>query len=166
MRLFKVCGFAIQAIWGGVSSAGRKGFSKGISMEGLAFITLISIFNADAGAGQFWSEDPVTNTLIISSNALILVDWAQTRYGANRPDQFEETGWAKNFTGRRPTSGDVTRYNLGALVLMNTAGYFLPEKAETFGMTWNPKKSLYFTVTSVQAHTVHNNAEVGVKLEW
>lgn len=125
---------------------------------------LVAIGRAEAG--EFWSEDPVTNTSIVAANVLLLADWAQTRYGTDRPDQFEETGLALHFTGAHPTTGDVNRYNLGVLILMNVGGYYLPEKASFFGLEWNPKKCLYMGVTAVEAHTVNHNVEAGVKLQF
>lgn len=131
----------------------------------LGFVAFLGMAGT-AKAGEFWSKDPITNTSIVAANVLLLADWAQTRYGTDRPDQFEETGFARHFTGEHPTTGEVNRYNASVLLLMNVGGYFLPEKASFFGMEWNPKKSLYLGIAVVEADTVHHNAEAGVKLEF
>jgi hypothetical protein len=130
-------------------------------------VLLVSLIVASqCQAGQFWSEDKTTNGLIIASNVLTVVDCAQTMYGANRPDQYEEVGWAENFIGRRPTSGDVTRYCLAVLAGQNIAGYFLPERATFLGLTFNPKKILYFGITAIEVDVVISNYHTGVKLEF
>lgn len=119
-----------------------------------------------AADGQFWSRDKTTNALIVSSNLLLVIDWAQTRYGTDRPGQFEESGIAEHFTGTHPTTGAVNRYNVSALVLLNVLGYYLPERATIFGQPWNPKKTLYFGATAVEGVTVYNNYQAGVKLQF
>jgi hypothetical protein len=133
---------------------------------GAVLLFTVMALTSQAVAGQFWSDDKTTNGLIIASNVLLVVDWAQTRYGTDRPDQFEESGFAEHFTGTHPTTGEVNRYNATALVLLNTLGYFLPERATLWGMEWNPKKSLYFGATAVEGVTVYNNYEAGVKLDF
>jgi hypothetical protein len=132
-----------------------------------AFLILVALaFASQATAGQFWSEDKTTNGLIISANVLTVLDWAQTRYGTDRPDEYEETGFARHFTGSHPTTSEVNRYNASVLLLMNIAGYYLPEEAMFFGMRWNPKKSLYFGMTAIEGYTVYNNYQAGVKLDF
>jgi hypothetical protein len=135
-------------------------------MKKVMAILALSMASGAAVAGQFWSEDKATNWLIIAANSLVVIDWAQTRYGTDRPGEFEESGFAEHFTGTHPTTGEVNRYNTAVLLLMNTAGYFLPEEHTLFGMRWNPKKSLYFGMTAIEGVTVHNNYEAGVKLQF
>jgi hypothetical protein len=123
-----------------------------------AFLTLVVLaFASQATAGKFWSEDKTTNGLIISANVLTVLDWAQTRYIADNPDQFREVGPAQKFIGEHPSTGEVNSYFMASILLMNGVGYFLPESAVTFGRKWNPKKSLYVGVTAIEGVTVANN---------
>lgn len=132
---------------------------------GAFLLFAVMALSSHATAGRFWSDDPVTNGLIVSSNVLLLLDWGQTQYGSDRPDEFEETGFARHFTGAHPTTREVNQYNGAVLILMNTAGYFLPEEAYFFGWRWNPKKSLYFGVATVEGVTVYENYQAGVKFD-
>lgn len=133
---------------------------------GALLIFTLMAFASQAMAGRFWSDDKATNTAIISANTLFIIDWAQTQYGSDRPDQFEESGFARHFTGDHPSTREVNTYNASAMLLMNVMGYFLTEHHTLFGMEWNPKKSLYFGVTAVEGVTVYNNYQAGVKLDF
>ncbi len=131
-----------------------------------ATFILAATLTTNAQAASFWSEDKATNGAIVAANVLLVVDWAQTRYGTDRPHRFEEIGFARRFVGAHPSNDEVNRYNVAALVLMNTAGYLLPEQASFFGMQWNPKKSFYFGMTAIEGHTVYGNYQAGVKLDF
>lgn len=115
-------------------------------------------------AGEFWSDDPVTNTSMIAANALLLLDWGQTRYSSSKG--YKEVGLAKNFIGEYPTVNQVDRYFAASIIVTNAAGYFMPESANFFGIEFNPKKTFYIGVSVVQANTVENNYQLGVRADF
>lgn len=148
-------------------------------MKKLIFLFL---FAGPAYAGDWWTDSKLTNGLMISVNVLLIADWAQTRYIADnlkcdnpqiyagvitagdalpifppQCERFHENGLAQHFIGDRPTTGDVNRYFLSSLVLMNSIGYFLPDKY---------KNVFYFGVASFEANVVYQNADIGIKLEF
>jgi hypothetical protein len=129
-----------------------------------AFLMLVVLaFASQAAAGQFWSEDKTTNGLIISANVLTVLDWAQTRYIADNPDQFREVGPAQKFIGEHPSTGEVNSYFVASILLMNGVGYFLPEESTIFGVQWSPKKILYIGASIHEAYYVQNNYEIGIR---
>jgi hypothetical protein len=136
-------------------------------MKKKALVLALLAVAGNASAGQFWSEDKATNGAIIAANALTVLDWAQTRHISNNPDRFHEAGFAQQFIGKHPTTGEVDRYFVKSLVLANGIGYFLPERASFFGLfDWNPKKTLYFSASAWEGYTVNHNYQTGVKLEF
>jgi hypothetical protein len=132
---------------------------------GAFLLFMIMALANQATAGQFWSEDKTTNGLIVASNVLLAADWAQTRYATDRPTEFHESGLAEEFIGIHPTTSQVNHYFAAVILTSNTLGYFLPEKATTFGFSWNPKKSFYIGITAVEGKVVYDNIQVGVKLD-
>jgi hypothetical protein len=123
---------------------------------------LLLIGCCDARAGRFWSDDPVTNGFIISTNVLSVIDWAQTRHIADNPDEFQEEAFAENFIGKHPTTKEVNSYFTASIILTNGIGYFLPEKATIFSLKFNPKKTFYLVATAFEAYTVENNYRIGI----
>lgn len=129
-----------------------------------AIFFILAVSN-HASAGQFWSEDKTTNALIISANALALIDWRQTRYIAKNPDRFHERGIASHFIGEHPSTGDVDQYFALSIILTNGIGYFLPESATVFGLQFNPKKSFYIGANIYEGYYVLNNIELGIRIQ-
>jgi hypothetical protein len=126
------------------------------------------IISGSAAAENGWplSNDAITNTAIISANLFIVTDWAQTRYIADHPEEFMEGGWAENFIGTYPTTGEVNSYFVKSLMLMNVIGYFLPESSEIFGVEFNPKKTFYISASAVHGAFAYENAQIGVGVKF
>ena len=129
---------------------------------------LLALLASDIYAANFWSEDRVTNTAIVTANAFIIADWAQTRHIADNPMSPEkygyyEKGFAENFIGRHPTTKEVNQYFLASICLTNFTGYLLPEKATLFGVTFNPKKSFYVGVAIFEGNFIYKNSNIGVR---
>jgi hypothetical protein len=118
---------------------------------------LLALASAQAWGGSFWSDDPITNTAMITANTLIIADWAQTRHIADNPDQFREVGMAENFIGEHPSTGDVNRYFAISLALTNAMAYFMPE---------DKKKWFYIGVSLYEADYVKSNMQIGIKGEF
>jgi hypothetical protein len=121
---------------------------------------------SQANAGSLWTEDKFTNSLIVSANVLAVMDWAQTRYIADNPDRFEETGPAADALGKHPSRGDVNRYFAQGIIVWNAIGYFLPESATTFGMSCKPKQVFYIGMAAYEGRYVVNNREIGIRMQF
>lgn len=102
---------------------------------------------------DWWTKDTATNNLLLASNTLILIDWAQTRDIADN-DAFYELN---SHLGKYPSSGDVNRYFFSSLVLHNTIGAMLPRRL---------KKYFYGSQFAYRLSVVGNNAEIGVELKF
>lgn len=86
-----------------------------------------------------------------TSNALIIADWAQTRRIADDPNYIE----TNPILGENPTSGDVNRYFVSAIILHNVIGeVILPKKL---------RKKYYIGVSLFQGAAVTHNFSIGVK---
>jgi hypothetical protein len=114
---------------------------------------------------DYWSDDKTTNALIIADNVLLGMDWLQTRYIAKNPDRFHETGIAEHFIGRHPTTREVDQFFASWIVGTNLLIWALPEEATTFGIKWNPKKTILIFDAATSAHNVINNARVGIHFD-
>lgn len=114
---------------------------------------------------QLWS-DKATNVAMIAANTLLVMDWAQTRYIADHPEQYMEVGPAAEYIGAHPTTGAVNKHFVKSLIQMNVIGYFLPESIETFGIRWSPKRALYITAVSYEQRFVKGNAEIGIGFQF
>jgi hypothetical protein len=92
----------------------------------------------------------------VAANAGIVADCLQTHYIANHP-RYHEGGWAETFIGEHPSSGDVTRWCVLSLATTNIVGeLILPEK-------W--RKWFYIGITTIQAQTVYENAQIGIHFD-
>jgi hypothetical protein len=122
----------------------------------LWYFLLLAVFCGNSWAGGWWTDSKLTNGLMISANVLMVADWAQTRYIADNPD-YHEKGVAQSFIGSRPSSGDVNRYFGASLIVMNLAGYFLPQKH---------KDMFYIGVTIYESEYIKSNNKIGIHLEF
>lgn len=115
---------------------------------------------------DYWSNDRLTNSVIIASNVLTVMDWAQTRHIADNPERFMETGPAADEIGIHPTTGEVNRYFIQTLIVWNGIGYFLPDSVTTFGKTWSPKQVFYISLTAYEGSYVMNNRQIGIRMQF
>lgn len=125
------------------------------------WLFILVLFSPAADA-ELWSDDAVTNTAFVLANALSLADWAQTRYIADNPNTedpngFDESGFAENFIGKHPTTGEVNSYFAASIILMNFTGYFLPDKY---------KKWFYIGVSVYEADYIYDNSQIGIRGEF
>ena len=95
-----------------------------------------------------------TTQLHTTSNALIVADWAQTRYIAANPQQFHELS---PLLGSHPSVGAVNRHFVGSLLVNNAIYYVLPE---------NGKRNWSLIVTGVEGTLVAHNASIGIRFNW
>lgn len=87
-------------------------------------------------------------------NTGFALDWMQTRYIADHPEQFAE----KNTDlGLHPTTGEVNRYFLSYALGVNALYFFAPEK-------WKPYISSIYIIPRYDA--VNRNYEGGVRFEF
>lgn len=119
-----------------------------------------------AMAFDCWPEDKTTQRLIIADNALMVLDWSQTRYIANHPESFHETGVLAEYIGEHPTTGEVNRGYATVMVAANLIGCVLPQSVTTFGVTWNPQKVFWIGATAIDAATVYENHSIGIRYEF
>lgn len=108
---------------------------------------LLLICSMQVSAGEWKPVHQATVT------GLLVVDWAQTRDIARRPDIIE----MNPILGENPSINKVNQYFLGSAVLFNTAMYFLPE---------DHAKKLAYVVGGVQILAIGNNVAIGVKLDF
>ena len=121
----------------------------------MAVLFLLMLYSIRSEAGEFWTGDKVADTLMVSANMLIVMDWAQTRESSDKG--YEEVGAAKNFIGRYPTTGDVNRYFIASLIQYNMVNYLLPTKL----------KKVYSGFTAaIEFSVVKGNYEIGVGMKF
>lgn len=86
---------------------------------------------------------------------MLVLDWAQTRHIARNPQRFHEA--YNPVLDSHPSTGQVDRYFIGAMLLHGAAYKFLPAR----------HKGTYLRVFAVvQGGAVHNNLQLGIKTEW
>jgi len=102
-------------------------------------------------------EDKLTKNLMIGANALIVADWAQTRYIAENPDRFHETGIAEYFIGKHPSTKEVNQYFISSIISANLIGYYLPGDYKKWWWGW---------IVVYEFDVVNHNRKIGVKFEF
>ena len=98
-----------------------------------------------------------TLALWLLMNASIVADWGQTRYIADHPDRYCETGPAKLFIGSHPHRDRVDAYFIGSLVVNNGIMIALPKKYRP----WYAG-----AVTVAETHFVISNNQIGIKIDF
>ena len=95
-----------------------------------------------------------TAQLHTTSNALLVADWAQTRYIAAHPQQYVERN---PLLGAHPGMSAVNRHFISALALNNAVFYLLPE---------NKRRAWSIIVTGIEGVCVANNAAIGIRFNF
>ena len=115
-------------------------------------IAALMFFAFSAQASEPWRD--IDKTLFVASTALLVADWAQTRYIAKNPDQFYERN---PILGKHPSVGKVNAYFAGAII----GNYLLMDYL-------SPKnRTLYQAgLISVQIVVVGNNKRIGVGMAF
>lgn len=121
----------------------------------MAFLLL---FSDKSVAGELWTDDAATNSTMIAANAMMVIDWGQTRTIAQaRTDdggrRYKEEGFAENFIGEYPDVSEVDRYFVRSMILTNAVAYVMPR---------NFKKNFYLAVLVYEGHYVQSNYSIGI----
>lgn len=123
---------------------------------------LLLIFAAGtAHAGDDWTREDTYRQAALT--ALLIADWAQTRYIAKHPDQcnnkgcLEEDGGARLWIGRHPTIGKVNNYFASSILANVAISYALPRE---WRHVWQYAHIVY------EAGTVGRNRSIGIKLAF
>ena len=90
-----------------------------------------------------------------SANTLLVVDWLQTRYIADNPDDYHEIN---PIMGEHPSIGEVNAYFLGSIIAMNLIGEYALDRSG--------RKTLYIFITGMETLAVSNNFQLGIKLRF
>jgi len=104
--------------------------------------------------GELWTGVAWKDSMWIGMNTGFVLDWAQTRYIADHPDNHIETN---TILGPHPTSGDVNRYFISSIIEANAIYYFMPD-------SWKPFLSGLYIKQRYDAVTT--NRELGIKFQF
>lgn len=119
----------------------------------MRLLLLGMLFLASAAhAGDDWTrEDTYRQTAL---TALLIADWAQTRYIAKHPDEFREESFA--LIGH-PSVGRVNTYMAGLIIGHAAISYVLdPEWRRSWQYLW----------IGAEFNQVRRNVSAGVKLQF
>ena len=112
----------------------------------ISFLIIVS-FASESHAGKF------DYCSIVAANALLIVDWAQTRENSK-----DETLAETNFIlGAYPSITEVDTYFAASIVLYNVAWYYLPEKYS---------KILTHVVIGVETYYGVKNYRIGIRFSF
>ena len=116
-------------------------------------LILFLLLSSSAFADQWKSSDTYRE---VAFQTLNVIDWGQTRYIAQHPDQFyeSESAWA---IGHHPTTGRVDAYMAESAVLHFIVAYYLPE-------SWRVPFQ-YITIGGKLNATI-GNASIGIKMSF
>lgn len=89
----------------------------------------------------------------IVANTFLVADWLQTRDIADDPNRTE----MNVILGEQPTTGEVNRYFMTSIVLVNGLGSVMNHQNET---------NLYRTIAILQIITVLRNHRLGVSFRF
>ena len=119
---------------------------KALTLMALGFSMLAHAGTASCGEWDAWR---------VSANTLIVADWAQTRYVAEHPDDYNEVN---PILGEEPSTAEVNAYFLASLTATNLIGEYVMPKEHR--QTW------YGVVSVVQFTVVARNASLGVGFKF
>jgi len=122
----------------------------GVRMRILALLFLLpSLCFADD-----WSKEDTYRQAALT--ALLVADWAQTRYIAKNPDKFHEID-ASRFIGEHPSTGKVNVYFATYIVSNATVSYLLPQ---------NWRQAWQYLYIGYETKTVLKNRSIGIKMDF
>lgn len=101
----------------------------------------------DAMRGEDWSRQAAFTILEIA-------DWLQTKEGIKYPTKYREIN---PFINSNPTTANIDRYFVACIVGNALITYVLPEK---YRDKWQ------IVGISLQAYTVNNNLNLGIKIKF
>ena len=103
---------------------------------------------------KWTAGDTALQTLYL---ATLEVDRAQTTYYGSRPQQFTESGWARNFIGEHPTSGQANRYFAACAIGHTVIAAMLPKPYRT---VW---QSFFI---GIEASAISSNVNAGISIRF
>jgi len=110
---------------------------------------MLWIHNAEA---DDWRDEDTARE--IAYQALVVIDYAQTRYISKHCDRYRELN---QLLGRCPNSGDITKYFLLLGLSHYGASRWLSQE---YRATWQNVSVVW------HAHVITRNAGLGIRLEW
>ena len=117
-----------------------------------AFLLALCLGMAQTALAQNWSTQD--KSLFVTSSALLVVDWAQTRHIARNPQLFYE----KNpILGEHPSLGRVNTYFATVLV----ANYFI---TDALSPKW--RTAYQAGLIGVELVVIGNNKRIGIKMDF
>jgi hypothetical protein len=116
----------------------------------LAMILFVAS-SAHADSLESWSD--LDKTLLATSSALIIADWAQTRYVVKNSDRYYERN---QIMGTHPSMGTVNSYFMVGLAANYLIAKHYPES----------RTEILIAVTVAQGITVRNNRMLGIRFAF
>ena len=116
-------------------------------------ILLLLLLSSSVYADEWTTGDTYRE---LAFQTLNIIDWGQTRYVAEHPDQFYEKE-SQQFIGKHPTTGRVDAYMAQSAVLHFIVAYYLPS-------SWRVPFQ-YITIGGKLNNTI-GNASIGVKVSF
>jgi len=101
-----------------------------------------------ARAGDDWNQADTVRQVIASG--FIVLDWSQTLYIADHPDQFYETN---SIMGKHPSRATVNVYMLTNLISHHTIARWLSPSS---------RKWFQYSTIAVEAYWIHHNIQIGI----
>lgn len=118
------------------------------------YLIFLLLFCSSANAGEWWTDDKTTNSLMIAMNTAIIIDWAQTRETADNPKYIEHN----RLLGQNPTTKEVNYFFLRELAWHNLAGMVMPD------LKW--KKRFYAVAFTYRLDVISGNYRLGVSMKF
>jgi hypothetical protein len=102
--------------------------------------------------GKDWTREDTYRQVAVS--ALLVVDWAQTRWIVKHPYQFYEIN---HFLGEHPSVGKINNYFAASILGHAAISYILPSD-------W--RKGWQYVWIGVELEYVRRNYHIGVKVDF
>lgn len=115
-------------------------------------LSIIAFMFAVPCQAQEWT--PTDTAYEAAYLVLHTADWAQTRYIAAHPEQFNEDN---KILGNNPSDSEVNRYFILTGLLHAGIAYALPER-------W--RRGFQIVTIGIEAGVVSNNYQIGVQLKF
>jgi hypothetical protein len=125
---------------------------------------LLSLIPVLSHSGD-WFSPPTTGdiALMAVNTALIGVDWGQSRYIAEHPDDYREVN---PILGAHPSTGKVNTYFSAALPLYWLTAWALPPKEDHGYKSIINREYFSIAVAIMEGATVGNNLAIGIGVKF
>ena len=115
---------------------------------------LLLLFIASPSWAGDWSEEDTYREAAFQ--VLNVIDWGQTRYVAEHPDEFYEKE-SQQWIGRHPSTGRVDAYMAESAILHLAVSYLLPP---------NWREAFQYISIGSKLNGTMSNARIGVKMSF